>query len=202
MARDRTDPVIHWVCPPVRGVLPLTGFHVPRRLRKTLRSGRFEVRCNQAFERVIGLCAESAKGRRETWINAEIIGSYTQLHHLGHAHSVESWRDGELVGGLYGVALGRAFFGESMVSRETDASKVALVHLVARLRLGGFSLLDVQFVTDHLRRFGAVEISAAAYLRCLDRALDGSATFYSELSTGDSRSAVEALLTQSRTQMS
>lgn len=202
MAGDRFDPVVHWVTPSVRGILPLDRFYVPRRLRRTVRNQRFEVRCDSAFEAVIRACASPAVGRGDTWINEEIVRSYTALHRLGRAHCVETWREGRLVGGLYGVVLGSAFFGESMFSRETDASKVALVHLVARLRLGGFTLLDIQFVTDHLRRFGAIEIPAAAYLARLDQALLRPARFYSELPPDEAGAAVSALLSQSSTQIS
>ena len=148
MASRRSDPSVHWVAPTMRGILPLATFHMPRRLRRTLAEGSFEVRCDTAFAAVIDACAEPRDGHPETWINAQIARVFCELHVRGHAHSVEAWRDGQLVGGLYGLALGGAFFGESMFSRQTDASKIALVHLVARLRLGGFVLLDIQFVTD------------------------------------------------------
>ena len=156
MAEGRADPRIVFVDPDRRGVLPLDRFHVPRSLRKTLRRGIFEVRCDAAFAEVLAGCAASTSKRRDTWINPEIERLYNQLFRLGFAHSVETWRNGRLVGGLYGVALGAAFFGESMFSRETDASKVALVALVDRLKRGGFTLLDTQFLTEHLSRFGAV----------------------------------------------
>ncbi|HYN39106.1 MAG TPA: leucyl/phenylalanyl-tRNA--protein transferase, partial [Rhodospirillales bacterium] len=155
MASRRSDPTVHWVAPTMRGVLPLTSFHVPRRLRRTVVENRFEVRCDTAFAAVIDACAMPREGHPETWINVEIARVFAELHAQGHAHSVETWQDGRLIGGLYGLALGGAFFGESMFSQQTDASKVALVHLVARLRLGGFVLLDIQFVTQHLRQFGA-----------------------------------------------
>ena len=155
MAERRDDPNLFWVSPETRGVLPLDDFHVPHRLARTVRSDRFEVRVDTAFADVMRACAAPAPGREESWINAEILAVYTALHERGHAHSVECWREGELVGGLYGVNLGSAFFGESMFMRERDASKVALVHLVARLIKGGFTLLDAQFLTDHLARFGA-----------------------------------------------
>lgn len=202
MAESRTDPAVFWVSPPVRGVLPLDAFHVSRRLRRTVRARPFEVRCDTAFEAVIRACGDATAARPETWINDAILDTFVALHELGFAHSVEAWRDDRLVGGLYGLALGGAFFGESMFSTETDASKVALVHLVARLRLGGFRLLDTQFVTDHLRRFGAVEIDSEAYLDALEDAVRAPATFYSELGAGEESSAVEAVLTQSTTQMS
>lgn len=202
MARFRDDPFVQWVAPERRGILPLDDVHVPRRLRRTVRSGRFQVRCNTAFADVIAACAELTDSRDETWINGEIERVYTQLNALGHAHSVEAWADGVLAGGLYGVHIGGAFFGESMFSRQRDASKVALVHLVARLRHGGFSLLDTQFVTEHLATFGAVEISAPDYLQRLDAALRQSARFYSELPPGAVDSAVAEVSMQSSSQMS
>lgn len=171
MAETADDLDVFWVDPEQRGVLPLDGFHLPRRLARTLRQEVFDVRCDAAFEAVVRGCAEPTPERPKTWINEEIVRLYAALHRLGFAHSVEAWRDGELVGGLYGVALGAAFFGESMYSRVTDASKVALAQLVARLRLGGFRLLDTQFVTDHLEQFGAVEISRAQYHRRLSAAI-------------------------------
>lgn len=177
MARSRRDSRLYWIDPQERGVLPLEDFHVPRSLRKTLRKGVFEVRCDTAFKAVLEGCAESTPERPETWINEEITSLFIQLHAMGLAHSVETWRDGKLAGGLYGLALGGAFFGESMFSRATDASKVALCHLIARLRKGGFTLLDTQFVTDHLRRFGAREIPKAEYLERLARALARPADF-------------------------
>ena len=171
MAETADDPDVFWVDPEQRGVLPLDGFHLPRRLARTLRQDVFDVRCDAAFEAVVRGCAEPTPERPKTWINEEIVRLYAALHRLGFAHSVETWRGGELVGGLYGVALGAAFFGESMYSRVTDASKVALAQLVARLRLGGFRLLDTQFVTEHLQQFGAVEISRAQYHRRLAAAI-------------------------------
>lgn len=171
MAETADDPDVFWVDPEQRGILPLDGFHLPRRLARTLRQDIFDVRCNANFEAVVRGCAEPTRDRPKTWINEEIVRLYAALHRLGFAHSVEAWRGGELVGGLYGVALGAAFFGESMYSRVTDASKVALAQLVARLRLGGFRLLDTQFVTDHLQQFGATEISRAHYHRRLTAAI-------------------------------
>lgn len=202
MASRRSDPSVHWVAPTMRGILPLPSFHVPRRLRRTLRAEPFEIRCDTHFERVVRACAAPRDEHPETWINAEICRAFCRLHQLGCAHSVEAWRDGRLVGGLYGLALGAAFFGESMFSLDTNASKIALVHLVARLRLGGFSLLDVQFVTDHLRQFGAIEIPAAAYLRRLDEALRQQAQFYGDPPGDELDSALGKLLTQSSTQTS
>ena len=179
MAESADDTELFWVDPRRRGILPLDAFHVARRLRRVVRQRIFEIRCDNAFEDVIRACAEASEKRPNTWINDEIVGLYTALFTRGAAHSVESWRDGKLVGGLYGVSLGAAFFGESMFSAETDASKVALVHLVARLRLGGFRLLDTQFLTPHLARFGGIEISRRHYHRLLAEALSSRAVFSS-----------------------
>jgi leucyl/phenylalanyl-tRNA--protein transferase len=181
MAESAEEDELFWVDPDQRGILPLDRFHAPRRLRKTLRQQSFEVRCDSAFEAVIRGCAEPTSERPKTWINEEIIRLYQALHRRGAAHSVEAWRGGELVGGLYGVSLGAAFFGESMFSRVADASKVALCHLVARLRAGGYRLLDTQFVTEHLQQFGAVEIPRAEYRRRLSGALKERAYFRPEL---------------------
>jgi leucyl/phenylalanyl-tRNA---protein transferase len=181
MARSRHDPRLYWIDPDQRGVLPLDAFHVPKSLRKVLRKGIFQVRCDTAFEAVMRGCAESGPSRPDTWINEEIVRLFAELFKLGIAHSVETWREGKLMGGLYGLSLGAAFFGESMFSRETDASKVALVHLVARLRHGGYQLLDTQFVTDHLQRFGALEIPRQDYLARLSQAVDLPAAFAREL---------------------
>ena len=172
MARSRDDPRLYWIDPDQRGILPLDRFHVPRSLVKTLKRAPFQVRLDTAFEEVMRGCAEGAPDRPDTWINDEIVRLFVELNRLGMAHSVETWQDGRLVGGLYGLGLGAAFFGESMFSRVTDASKVALVHLVARLKVSGYHLLDTQFVTEHLARFGAVEIPRQDYLRQLGRALD------------------------------
>lgn len=207
MSESRDDPSIFWVDPKLRGIIPLETFHVSRRLQKTIRQNVFEVRCNTAFEDVIAGCAESSKGREDTWINDEIIGVYTELHQLGFVHSVECWQDEKLVGGIYGIALGGGFFGESMFSRVRDASKVALVHLVARLKLGKFVLFDTQFVTDHLKQFGAIEIPARDYITRLDKALEVQATFYGDPEggggiTGEIDGAMESLFRQSRTQTS
>ncbi len=177
MAEARDADRLYWLDPELRGVLPLDGFHLPRRLRRTVEAGDFSVTADQDFAGVIAGCAEPAPGREDTWINPQIEQLFTELHRRGVAHSVESWQGGQLVGGLYGVALGGAFFGESMFSRATDASKVALVHLVARLRLGGFTLLDTQFVTSHLTRFGTVEIPRDRYKRMLAAALEVPARF-------------------------
>lgn len=179
MAESRDDPQLYWIDPEARGVLPLDRFHVPRRLKRTVRQGIFDVRIDTAFREVMLGCAEAAPGRDGTWINTRILELYTELHERRNAHSVECWREGKLVGGLYGVSIGAAFFGESMFSRETDASKVALVHLVARLIRGGYKLLDTQFVTAHLAQFGAREISREAYRDKLARAIATGADFYS-----------------------
>ncbi len=190
MAESAGTGELFWVDPERRGVLPLDAFHLPRRLRRTLRSGLFEVRCDEAFAAVLRGCAAPAQDRPRTWINEEIIRLYTALFEAGFAHSVETWRDGELVGGLYGVALGGAFFGESMFSRVTDASKVALAHLVARLKLGGFTLLDTQFVTEHLQQFGTREIARVQYHRRLAAALAQPAYFRVEPLDGEEVVAV------------
>lgn len=171
MAESAEDPGLFWVEPERRGVIPLDTFHVGKRLARTVRSDKFEIRCDTDFDAVIEGCAAPAPGRRSTWINHRIHKLYRDLFAMGRAHTVESWMNGELVGGLYGVSIGAAFFGESMFSRETDASKVALVHLVARLKAGGYQLLDTQFVTEHLTNFGAVEVSRREYQRLLERAI-------------------------------
>ena len=181
MAERRDDPTLYWIDPEKRGILPLEKFHIPRRLRRTVRRNVFDVRFDTDFHGVIRACAAPGDGRDESWINDEIIALYTELHELGRAHCVEAWLDGKLVGGLYGVALGAAFFGESMFSTERDASKVALVHLIGRLRKGGFKLLDTQFVTEHLTQFGVVELPRSGFRQLLSNALDGSATFETEL---------------------
>jgi leucyl/phenylalanyl-tRNA--protein transferase len=176
MAESHDDPTLYWIDPEMRGVLPLDGFHVPRSLRKVVRHGEFDIRVDKAFARVIDACATPTDKRDDTWINPGIRQAYCALHDMGCAHSVEAWLNGELVGGLYGVSLGQAFFGESMFSRATNASKVALVHLVTLLRQGGFRLLDTQFVNDHLKQFGVVEIPRDQYREQLARALHGRAS--------------------------
>ena len=186
MAERRGDPNLYWISPEARGVIPLDGFHVSRRLARTVRNGRFDVRIDTAFDTVIRACAAPAPGREESWINDEILRLYSALFARGAAHSVECWLDGKLAGGLYGVTLGAAFFGESMFSRARDASKVALVHLVARLIHGGFRLLDAQFLTAHLARFGAVEIPRRSYLARLKHALQHEADFYCPAPSGSS----------------
>jgi len=177
MADDAGDPEVFWVQPEMRGVIPLDSFHVPRSLAKTVRRAPYAIRFNTAFRAVINACAETSENRERTWINRTIRDLYCQLHEMGHAHSVEAWDDDQLVGGLYGVSLGRAFFGESMFSRKTDASKICLVHLVERLKERGFILLDTQFTTDHLKRFGAVDVPAEDYEDMLAEALIGEAEF-------------------------
>jgi leucyl/phenylalanyl-tRNA--protein transferase len=177
MAERRESSSLLWISPDQRGIIPLDSFHVPKRLARTVKSARFDLRVDTAFEAVMRACAAPARGREQSWINDEIIGLYCELHTRGAAHSVECWRQGRLVGGLYGVKLGAAFFGESMFSRERDASKVALVHLVTRLMQGGFELLDAQFLTDHLAQFGAIAISRRDYLKRLESATNHEADF-------------------------
>jgi leucyl/phenylalanyl-tRNA--protein transferase len=177
MAETRETDRIFWLDPEWRGVLPLDAFHLPKRLVRTLRTAAPHVTADHAFADVIAGCAEPAPGREDTWINPEIEALFTALHRMGHAHSIEVWDRGDLIGGLYGVRIGGAFFGESMFSRATDASKIALAHLVARLRLGGFRLLDTQFITAHLARFGAVEIPRAEYRARLAEAIDAPAAW-------------------------
>jgi len=178
MSESADDPTIFWVEPEQRGIIPLHGFRVSSRLARTVRSNVFQVTVNTAFKQTIAGCAEPQPDRDDTWINGRIRDLYTALHQIGHAHSVEAWQGGDLVGGLYGVSLGRAFFGESMFHRARDASKVALVHLVARLIAGGFVLLDTQYVTEHLRTFGAAEVPQRRYRVMLDEALNGTADFF------------------------
>ncbi|ODR98857.1 leucyl/phenylalanyl-tRNA--protein transferase [Methyloceanibacter methanicus] len=172
MAESADNNALYWIEPERRGILPLDAVHIPKSLARTIRRATFEVRIDNDFDAVIEGCAEPRAGRRSTWINGRIRSLYRELFALGHCHTVEVWQDGELTGGLYGVHLGRAFFGESMFSRARDASKIALVYLIARLKYGGFTLLDTQFITDHLARFGAVEISRQAFQRRLEDALD------------------------------
>jgi leucyl/phenylalanyl-tRNA--protein transferase len=178
MAENAEDASVFWVNPPMRGVIPLDAFHVPRRLARTVRQNVYEVRIDSDFEGVIDGCSASAPGRSSTWINADIRRLYGALFERGVCHTVETWKDGDLVGGLYGVAIGGAFFGESMFSRARDASKVALVHLVGRLKAGGFTLLDTQFITEHLRQFSATEIAADVYREALREAVTVEADFY------------------------
>lgn len=178
MAESRDDPRIFLLDPDERGILPLDDFHFSRSLRKTVRQDSYTVTVNSRFEDVVLGCAEPAEGREETWINDSILSLYFDLHDKGFAHSVECWQEGELAGGLYGVALGGAFFGESMFSRRRDASKVALIHLLARLLTGGYILLDTQFTTEHLESFGAVSIPRSAYRMKLHEALAVKADFF------------------------
>lgn len=178
MAESAEDPALYWIEPQHRGILPLDRVHVPRRLARTLRAAPFTVKIDTDIDGVIEGCAASRPGRRSTWINERIRGLYRDLFALGHCHTVEVWAGNRLVGGLYGVALNGAFFGESMFSYERDASKVALVYLAARLAHGGFRLLDTQFVTDHLRQFGTIELNREEFHRLLEEALDIEADFH------------------------
>jgi leucyl/phenylalanyl-tRNA---protein transferase len=193
MAESADDPSLFWVEPEMRGIIPLQGFRVASRLARTVRSDAFTVTVNQAFAGVIAGCAAPQEGREETWINKRIRDLYTGLHRLGHCHSVEVWQSGDLVGGLYGVSLGRAFFGESMFHRARDASKVALVHLIARLIAGGFELLDTQYVTEHLKTFGAVEIPRRRYTALLDKAIRGEPADFSGLAVDRPITGADAL---------
>jgi leucyl/phenylalanyl-tRNA---protein transferase len=171
MAESADDNALYWIEPERRGILPLDRVHVPRRLARTIRQGGFDVRIDHDFEAVIDGCAAPRAGRRSTWINGRIRNLYAELFAMKHCHTVEVWEGNELIGGLYGVHLGRAFFGESMFSKARDASKIALVYLVARLKYGGFELLDTQFLTGHLARFGAIEVGRAEFQRLLEAAL-------------------------------
>ncbi len=184
MAEQRDSKELFWVDPDLRGILPLDGFHIPKRLGRTLANNPFRVTFDTAFEDVIKACSQAAPDRPDSWINDQILDLYCALHRQNHAHSVECWLDDRLVGGLYGVALGGAFFGESMFSRERDASKIALVALVERLRENGFVLLDIQFVTEHLRQFGAVEISRDEFQIRLAAALKTTGHFHCDPAPG------------------
>jgi leucyl/phenylalanyl-tRNA---protein transferase len=177
MAESAEDPALYWIEPELRGIIPLDTFHVPSRLARTVRSEPFTVVCNRDFDAVLDGCSAPGPGRTRTWINARIRNLYRKLYEIGHCHTVEVYDGTALVGGLYGVSLGRVFFGESMFHRARDASKIALVHLVARLRAGGYRLLDTQFVTDHLKTFGATEVPRRHYHRLLADALIGEADF-------------------------
>ena len=201
MAENRRDKQLFWIDPEVRGILPLDNFHIPRSLKKKIRNNPFEVRFDHNFAAVIRACAQQKPKRRETWINDEIIELYTKLFCMRHAHSVECWREEQLVGGLYGISIGGAFFGESMFSSERDSSKIALVHLVARLNLAGFTLLDTQFITDHLKQFGAIEISRLEYHKILSAALNLDVGFHLEVSLDDEEGVLRRIL-QSKTQTS
>lgn len=178
MAESAEDAGLFWLEPEQRGILPLDKFHVPRRLRKTVRSDRFEIKVSTDFQAVIDGCAEQTIDRQKTWINKEIRRLYGELFDMGHCHTIEAWHDDTLVGGLYGVSLNGAFFGESMFTRSTDASKVCLAHLVARLIVGGYSLLDTQFVTNHLTKFGTIEVTQNHYNQLLAEALKAETDFY------------------------
>ncbi len=191
MAEDTDDPELHWFDPDPRAVLPLDRLHVPRSLRRSVRRAPYAIRVDTAFAQVLDRCGPSRPDGARSWLNREIAEACLGLHRLGHAHSVEAWQGEELVGGLYGVALGSAFFGESMFSSATDASKIALVHLAARLVAGGFTLLDTQFVNDHLLQFGVVEIPRPDYKRRLAGAVRKPATF---LPDGDEAELVDAFL--------
>jgi leucyl/phenylalanyl-tRNA--protein transferase len=191
MAESADDPALYWIEPEKRGIIPLDRFHVPARLARTVRSDRFTVLIDRDFNGVLDGCAEPQQGRQRTWINARIRTLYRKLYERRHCHSVEVYQSDELVGGLYGVTLGRAFFGESMFHRARDASKVALVHLVARLRAGGFKLLDTQFVTEHLMTFGAVEVPQRQYHKLLEAALSGEGDF---AALGSAVSGAQALV--------
>ena len=192
MGERRDDPKLYWLDPRLRAVLPLDGFHLPKRLARTIRQGVFEVTADTAFTEVMRACAEPRPGHPESWINEPILDLYGNLFARGHAHSVECRREGKLVGGLYGVSVGAAFFGESMFSRERDASKVALVHLVARLIKGGFRLLDCQFMTEHLRSFGAIEIPRDDFRSLLAEAVERTASFQRDLGDSDPCAIVQA----------
>jgi leucyl/phenylalanyl-tRNA---protein transferase len=199
MGDARDDPNLFLVDPDMRGILPLEAFHIPKRLQRRIRQEPFRVTADTAFSRVMEMCAESADGRETTWINSTILNLYSALHREGYAHSIECWDDtGQLVGGLYGVSLGGVFFGESMFSRATDASKIALAYLVARLIEGGYVLLDAQFHNPHLEQFGLVEIPRADFKRRLKVALEVEADFYcgSSGSTGFTGSTVVQRITQ------
>jgi leucyl/phenylalanyl-tRNA--protein transferase len=177
MAYNGGSPFVHWVCPEMRGQLSVTHLHIPRRLQKTLKQAPYRVTVDKAFDAVIAGCAAPGEKRPETWINAPIMKVFNELHERGLAHSIECWRGRELVGGIYGLEIGSAFFGESMFSTADDASKIALVHMAARLWKGGFTLFDTQFVNEHLKQFGAFEVRYAAYKTALDKAVKGAADF-------------------------
>ena len=185
MAENAEDNALYWIEPEERGIIPLDGLVISASLRKAVRRGEFEIRVDSDFDGVITGCAEKTPDRKSTWINGRIRSLYTQLFRMGCCHTVESWQDGELVGGLYGVRIGGVFFGESMFSRRTDASKVALVHLVARLNAGGFKLLDAQFVNPHLERLGAKSVPKAGYHQLMEPLLAIDANFHAFAGDGD-----------------
>ena len=201
MAETREDQELFWVDPNMRGLIPLDQFHISRSLKKVVRRKTFEIRYDKEFQSVVRACAESRRNGDDTWINDKIVELYSALHKMGHAHSVECWQDQTLVGGLYGLSIGGAFFGESMFSRAKDASKVALVYLVARLRIAGYRLLDTQFITEHLKQFGAIEISRQDYHDLLGKALSHEADFYRGFSAGEEELVPSGVL-QSTTQTS
>lgn len=195
MAESRDDEELFWVDPKERGILPLDSFHTPKRLIKAIKAEPYEVTIDQAFAKVIRACAAPRVGHDDSWINSTIMKLYEELFERGNAHSVECWHEGELVGGLYGVDIGSGFFGESMFHTKTNASKIALCYLVARLKAGGYTLLDTQFVTEHLSQFGAIEISRDEYLTMLKSAVANPADFYS-LNSSSSSSTILQLITQ------
>ncbi|MEM9669302.1 MAG: leucyl/phenylalanyl-tRNA--protein transferase [Pseudomonadota bacterium] len=195
MADSRDDPYLFLIDPDERGVLPLRGFHIPKRLTRTVKQDLYRVTFDEAFSRVMDGCAEAADGRETTWINSAIINLYGSLHRRGFAHSVECWDDDQLVGGLYGVAIGAVFFGESMFSRKRDASKIALVHLVGRLIAGGYQLLDAQFHNPHLEQFGLKRVLRNEFKSLLEASIDETADFYSDSAPSTGSEAVH-LITQ------
>jgi len=178
MARSRDDANAVWILPDERGIIPIDAMRAPKKLTRLLKTDPFEIRIDTAFSKVIAACAEATKARPDTWINDAIIEAYTELHYMGLAHSVECWRKGKLVGGLYGVAMGAAFCGESMFSRETNASKIAMLHLMARLKIGGFHFIDAQFYNEHLEQFGLIGVPNDDYQVMLNDALDTDANFF------------------------
>jgi len=193
MAENYSDQKIYWINPQNRGILPLGGLHISKSLRKTIKRKSFNVTYNYNFRHIIQECAKIGSRRPETWINQEIMEAYIELHKIGYAHSIECWKDNKIVGGLYGIALGGAFFGESMFSQQSNASKIALVHLVAILKDRGFILLDTQFTSDHLETMGVIEISRENYLKKLKNALAKSPVFYQKYTN---HQMLEALLSE------
>jgi leucyl/phenylalanyl-tRNA--protein transferase len=196
MSEGRNDNELFWVDPEERGIIPLNSFHIPKSLAKRVRQHKFEITYDKAFQKVVAACSLPARGRESTWISERIEDLYTDLHERGFAHSIEAWQDEKLVGGLYGVSLGGAFFGESMFSTATDASKVALVYLVARLKVGGYWLLDTQFITEHLKQFGAVEIHRQEYHARLSDALKAQNVDFFQLDPLSAGSTILQLITQ------
>lgn len=193
MAESAEDPGLFWLEPERRGILPFKDFHLPRRLRRTIRNDVFQIRVSTDFQAVIDGCSEPMPGRQKTWINSEIRRLYSELFEMGYCHTVEAWHEGKLVGGLYGVSLNGAFFGESMFTFKTDASKVCLAHLVARMIVGGYSLLDTQFVTDHLSKFGTKEVPQADYNNRLSEALKLETDFYAFPQQASGQQVLEVL---------